>query len=53
MLQEIVNYLEEINQEQNCNLSQIDQDAIEQRRLLEEINKTKQEIDDIIMTLDD
>ena len=53
MLQEIVNYLEEINQEQNRNLSQIDQDAIEQRRLLEEINKTKQEIDDIIMTLDD
>lgn len=52
MLQEILNYLEKINQEQNRNLSQIDEDVIEQRRLLEEINKVKQEIDDLIMTLD-
>lgn len=53
VLQGILNYLEEINQEQNRNLSQIDEDAIEQRRLLEEISKTKQEIDDLVMTLDD
>ena len=53
ILQELLNYLEEINREQNRNLSQIDEDALEQRRLLEEINETKKEIDDLIMTLED
>ena len=52
-LQQILNYLEEINQGQNRNLSQIDEDAIEQRRLLNEISKVKQEIDDLVVTLDD
>ncbi len=52
-LQEILDYLEKINQGQNRNLSQIDEDVIEQRRLLNEINKVKQEIDDLILTLDE
>ena len=52
-LQQILNYLEEINKGQNRNLSQIDEDAIEQRRLLNEISKVKQEIDDLVVTLDD
>ena len=52
-LQQILNYLEGINQGQNRNLSQIDEDTIEQRRLLNEISKVKQEIDDLVVTLDD
>lgn len=52
-LQEILDYLEKINQGQKRNLSRIDEDAIEQRRLLNEISKVKQEIDDLVVTLDD
>ena len=52
-LQEISSYLEEINEGQVRNISQIDEDAIEQKRLLAEINNVKQEIDDLITTLDE
>jgi len=52
-LQQILKYLEEISQGQNRNLTQINEDAIEQKRLLAEISNVKREIDELLVTLDE
>ena len=52
-LQQILKYLEEINQGQERNLTQINEDVIEQKRLLVEISKVKGEIDELLVTLDE
>jgi hypothetical protein len=52
-LKQILYYLEGINQGQERNLSHINEDGIEQQRLLGQISKVKAEIDEIIMTLDE
>ena len=52
-LENILNYLDIINQDQQRNLTQINEDGIEQRRLLAEISKVKGEIDELVLTLDE
>ena len=52
-LKQILYYLEGINQGQERKLSHINEDGIEQQRLLGQISKVKAEIDEIIMTLDE
>lgn len=51
-LEQILYYLEGNNQGQEKNLTHINEDAIEQRRLLGQISNVKEEIDEILMTLD-
>ena len=52
-LENILAHLEAVNQGQQRNLTQVNEDAVERRRLLAEIGKTKGEIDKLLTTLDE
>ena len=52
-LENILTHLELINQGQQRNLTQVSEDAVEQRHLLAEISRVKGEIDELLTTLDE